>query len=219
MLGVLIALGAQQLAEDWQGRSRARGSIAAVDAELATNAGVFEERTLQQPCEERRLSEIRALVSAARTTRRLPRISGIGKSIARPTLRAAWEEAQDSDVLDRWPRQDRISVAALYSQQAPSDALTLRETEQWLRLQSMMQMMTGPISDGDLTLLADVIADLTFYSWNNGIDASQEFAMIIQRGIRPSYFVVLDRKGSRAEMQALVAKSLMCQPLQLSSAD
>lgn len=216
VVGVLIALGAQQLAEDWQARSRTRASIAAVEAELATNAGVFEERTIQQSCEERRLAEMRALISAARTTRLLPRITGIGKSVSRPTLRAAWEEAQDSEVLDRWPRQDRITVATLYSQQAPSDALTLRETQQWLRLESMMQMMAGPVTEGDLALLADVIADLTFYSWNNGIDARQEVAGISGRGIRPSYFVALDRKGSRSEIEALVAKAPICQPLQVS---
>lgn len=213
VVGVLVALGAQQIVENWQSDSRARASIAAVDAELAVNAGVFEERTLQQSCEERRLSEMSAIISAARTTRRLPRIAGIGKSIARPTQRGAWEEAQNSEVLDRWPRQDRITAAIIYSQQLPSDTFTSGEARQWLRLESMMRTMAGPVSDDDLALLADVVADLTFYSWNNGIDARQQFTAITQRGIRPSYNVIFDREGTREEMQALVAKSPICQRL------
>ena len=216
VVGVLIALGAQQVVEDWQGDSRARASVAAVDAELAINAGVFEERTLQQSCEERRLSEMTALISAARITRRLPRIAGIGKSIARPTQRGAWEEAQNSEVLARWPRQDRLIVATLYSQQLPSDTLTSGEARQWLRLESMTRTMAGPVSDNDLALLADVVADLTFYSWNNGIDARQQFREITQRGIRPTYYVIFDRAGHREEMQALVAKSGICQQLSVS---
>ena len=80
----------------------------------------------------------------------------------------------------------------------------------------MMRIMAGPVSDDDLALLADVVADLTFYSWNNGIDARQQFTAITQRGIRPTYYVILDREGHRDEIQALVAKSPICQRLNVS---
>jgi len=218
-VGVLIALGAQQLAEDRQGHSRALASVAAVEAELATDAGVFEERVIQQVCEERRLAEVRAIIVAARSTRRLPRVTGIGKSITRPTLRTAWEEAQYSEVLDRWPQQERIGIGTIYSQQEPSDATTLRETAQWLKLQSMMEMMAGSLSDSDLSLLADVIGELTFLSWANGIDARQLVEYITARGIKPTYDIVLDKPGSIADVRAQVAKSLICQPLSVQSAD
>lgn len=216
VVGVLIALAGEQLVEDWHNDSRAKASIAAVDAELAINAGVFEERTLQQSCEVRRLSEMEALISAARATHRLPQIAGIGNSIARPTQRGAWEEAQNSVVLDRWPRQDRLTLATIYSQQLPSDALTLGETRQWFKLMSMMRTMSGRVSDNDLALLSDLIADLAFYSWNNGIDARQQLEGITQRGIRPTYFVALDREGRHDDIRALVAKSAICQPLHVS---
>lgn len=220
VIGVLIALGAQQVAENRQGRSRALASVAAVKAELAIDAGVFEERVIQQSCEERRLAEVRAIVIAARSTRRLPRVTGIGRSIARPTLRTAWEEAQHSEVLNRWPQQERIAIGGLYSQQEPSDALTLREAGQWLRLQSMMEMMAGSVSDSDLALLADVIGELTFLSWNNGIDARQLVEYITARGIKPKYDLTLDKPGgTTADVRAQVAKSPMCQPLSVQSAD
>ncbi|QNN66944.1 hypothetical protein H9L13_09850 [Sphingomonas lutea] len=83
VLGVLIALGAQQLASDWDDRRRARESLAAVEAELALNAKSFEERTFQQPCMDRRLNELTQILADARRTGRLPRIDGIGQSLAR----------------------------------------------------------------------------------------------------------------------------------------
>ncbi|MDQ3038253.1 MAG: hypothetical protein M3R16_00390 [Pseudomonadota bacterium] len=216
VLGVLIALGAQQFASNREQRLRAELSLAAVREELAIDMGVYDERTLQEPCITRRMEEMTRVLSDARRTRHLPIINEIGKSIARPTLRTAWQEASQSGDIHQWPTADRIAIATIYSQQQPSDALTLQETGLWLRLQAT-EMMGGPVSDSDLSLLSDILGQVRYYNWNNAIDAQQLVENISALGIVPKYHQVIGPSATRTEVIAKVRASPICQPLKTSS--
>ena len=56
----------------------------------------------------------------------MPAVGDIGQSIARPTLRSAWEEASKSGATHRWQTADLAAISTIYSAQQPSDALSLR---------------------------------------------------------------------------------------------
>src|SRR5438477_531820 len=60
VVGVLIALAAEQLVETLRWQSAARDFRAAVDHEAALNIGAFEFNQLQQKCTRRRLDEAMA---------------------------------------------------------------------------------------------------------------------------------------------------------------
>lgn len=213
VIGVLIALAAQQIVTDWNEKLQGKTALAAVRQELAVNAGTFEERTLQQPCIERRLDEMSRALREARRTGRLPAIDKIGRSIARPTVRSAWEEAAQSGAVHRWPARDRIAIASTYSQQQPSDAMTLAEAALWMRL-GTSEMTGEAVSPGDLTLLSEILGQLRFYSWNNGIDARQQLDQITALGIAPNYRMIFDDNGgTRAQVVEGVAKHQICQSL------
>ena len=215
VIGVLIALAAQQTATDWNEKQQAQTALVAVREELAINAGTFEERTLQQPCIMRRLVEMTRLLAEARRTGRLPAIGDIGQSIARPTLRSAWDEASQSGAIHRWSKGNRTAIASTYAAQRPIDALTLAETGLWIRLGAGEMMGLG-MSPGDLTLLSDILGQLRYYNWNNGIDARQQYDQITAMGISPSYQMIFDRDGgTRAQVVDKVAKSKICQPLMI----
>lgn len=216
VLGVLIALGAQQIAGNREQQLRADVSLAAVREELAMDMAAYDERTLQQPCITRRLEEMTGILSDARRTRHLPIIKGLGESIARPTLRTAWEEASQSGDIHHWPAADRISIASIYAQQQPSDAMTLDETHLWFRLQAT-EMMGKAVSDSDLSLLSDILGHLRFYSWVNAIDARQVVEQISALGILPKYTLVSSPAATRTDVIAKVRASQMCQPLALST--
>jgi hypothetical protein len=216
VLGVLIALGAQEIASNRDQQLRADVSLAAVREELAMNLAAYDERTLQQPCITRRLEEMTEILSDARRTRSLPIIKGLGQSIARPTQRTAWEEASKSGDIHQWPAADRIAIASIYSQQQPSDAMTLDEAHLWIRLQAI-EMMGKAVSDSDLSLLSDILGHLRFYSWVNGIDARQEVEQMSALGILPNFTFLLGPTATRADVIANMRASPICQPLALSS--
>ena len=157
------------------------------------------------------------ILSDARRTRHLPIVTGLGQSISRPTLRTAWEEASQSGDIHKWQAADRMAIASIYSQQQPSDAMTVDEANLWLRLQAT-EMMGHPVSDSDLSLLSDILGHLRFYNWINAIDARQQVENVSALGILPNYDLVIGPAATRADVIAKVRASPICQPLALSSA-
>src|SRR6476619_6365828 len=65
VLGVLIALGAQQLAENIQQRSEANDARRAIRGELEINMSRLSSRAAQKRCVEHRMDEIQSLLDGA----------------------------------------------------------------------------------------------------------------------------------------------------------
>src|SRR5690349_20179507 len=65
VLGVLVALGAQQLAENVQQRSDAGDARQAIRGELEVNMARLASRAAQQHCVENRMEQIQALLDKA----------------------------------------------------------------------------------------------------------------------------------------------------------
>src|SRR3954463_12178193 len=62
VLGVCIALAAEQAVETLHNRSRAEKARANVHVEIARNIGLMVERERQEPCVRKRLAEVEGLV-------------------------------------------------------------------------------------------------------------------------------------------------------------
>lgn len=68
VLGVFIALVAQQLADDWQWRQKTRSAVAAMRHELLWDDGPqIYQRAIAHPCEVTRLDAIRAAVETGKS--------------------------------------------------------------------------------------------------------------------------------------------------------
>src|SRR4051794_32857649 len=63
VVGVLIALAAQQAAEWWHWRDQVADIRRALDREVANNLGAIAMREKEGPCIDRRLREIRSLLA------------------------------------------------------------------------------------------------------------------------------------------------------------
>ena len=63
VLGVMIALGAEQVVEDWHWRNEVMDAQRALDREAAYDLGAVKKRQQEIPCIDRRLREIRTLLT------------------------------------------------------------------------------------------------------------------------------------------------------------
>lgn len=144
--------------------------------------------------------------------------SGLGKPLwtCSPTSCPACRGNMVAGDIHQWPAAERVAIASIYSQQQPSDSLTLQETGLWLRLQAT-EMMGIPVSDSDLSLLSDILGQVRYYNWVNAIDAQQLVENISALGIVPKYHQVIGPSTTRAEVIAKVRASPICQPLVISS--
>src|SRR5689334_13173901 len=72
VLGVLIALGAQQVVETVRGSAQAREFREAVNDELAYDLGSYKQRLLLSPCVKERLAELDLVITSYRAGKPMP---------------------------------------------------------------------------------------------------------------------------------------------------
>jgi hypothetical protein len=212
VLGVLIALGIGEAAEWVRARLWAAETTEAINAELARNAGVFDERQLMQPCVERRIATLAGLIREVRRTRKLPEIGAIGQTPFRTVELAAWRLASSTDVmLDLNPKL-RTTLTMTYPMIEEYTSGVADEQELWASLR-VIQRSPGPISEDMLTQVATDIERLDHRARLNGIKVAQILAAVQHSGIANDYSVAWTNKTKREQVVADVRERSMCQPL------
>jgi hypothetical protein len=212
VIGVLIALGAEQLIERWHWKREAENASMAIDRELSANFGVYEERTLIQKCADRRIEQLAQILRTAGRTHRLPNIGEIGRPPFRPTLRTAWDEAIASGVLQHMDQKRREALSSIYAQTRTYDDKVGEEELGWSSLR-MMEGAPGPTSASSLTELSRTLAQLRYQTLMNGVIAQQQQEYLPEQGIRPSYILIFDQEARREEVVQSVRQHAICKPL------
>ena len=212
VIGVLIALGAEQLIENWHWSHKSEQALAGIEQELSLDAGVYEERSLVQHCADRRLAQLDGILRAARRTGTLPSIGEIGRPPSRPTLRTGWDQAIASGVLSHINQHRQESLSPLYAEASDYDNHVRDEQRGWATLR-MMEAAPGKTSEVILADLSRTVAELRFTSYFNGLIARQELGYIQAERVRPRYDLIFDKPGTRAELLQLVRDRSLCKPL------
>src|SRR5689334_18395631 len=115
VLGVLIALGAQQIVESFHEAQVKRETVSAARAELATALGDFVNRRLLEPCIDRRFDEVSALLSAsARPGYRAP--TWIGRPQFWGFDASAWDAASAGGRVALLSPEEQAALGGIYAQ-------------------------------------------------------------------------------------------------------
>jgi hypothetical protein len=214
VIGVLIAIGAEQIVETTHVRHQSEGALQAVRVQLSYAAGVYEERTLVQPCLDRRLEEMDALLKRIRVAGKLPDVGELGRAPVRPVPVSAWSTASQSGLVMQFAPQDRDELSNFYAQSVEYPRQVEEEDEMW----SVMNMLThapGPIDGALLADATTTLQRLKFRDWLNGINATQLLSSIRELGVQPNYSIVTN-DGERAGRDGLlerVRERPVCKPL------
>jgi hypothetical protein len=129
VLGVLIALGAQQAAETFQWRTATKATETALEEEIMDSVEVADERVAVSPCLQRRITELGSKLAQptgkwvadpmplgdlnANNSGVLP----VAYRAPRKYLRTdAWDNAQTSGILSHMPRERAAAYSAIYTQ-------------------------------------------------------------------------------------------------------
>src|SRR5690348_12737557 len=116
VLGVLIALGAEQAVETLHWRNEVVDARRALDREVAYDLGAIEMREQEAPCIDRHLSEIRALLTGSSSGLRSGSRSPLGQpQLWRPRT-DVWQAAVAGQVAEHMPLATRLGYADLYGQ-------------------------------------------------------------------------------------------------------
>jgi hypothetical protein len=114
VLGVLIALSADQLAERYNWRLRVGEARTALNEEIADAAGTAQERIAYNACANRRLDELHNLVMNAGPAIDRPLIVSRYHTVVRPWSEDIWETMIAAGVMEHMPHDELLRYAAMY---------------------------------------------------------------------------------------------------------
>jgi hypothetical protein len=135
VLGVLIALGAEQFVESLHWRHEVHETRKAIDAELSHDLAVLQQRLNQRDCVTARLDELdrwsKAIGSGKRMTLRKP--------IDAPqffAVRTAVWDSTTGEVTSRMPLDAKLNYASLYGAMKTLEQIMEDEGKDWSVIQS-----------------------------------------------------------------------------------
>ncbi len=149
VLGVLLALGAQQAVEDWQVRQDVAVFRQTIDREIGYNLWIYRARDRQTECTEGRLAQLSRLLNRS--------VDGAPVALAdtrRPhsfsEYRSAWDN-RDADTFAELPPDIRQRYAEFYDELANNVANRRAENDVWVSM--IPYEVRAPMTTADRRLL------------------------------------------------------------------
>jgi len=138
VLGVLIALGAQQVAATFQQKSDARDAEQAIRGELETNMARMHSRQAVRACVDNRLNELQALIdSAGPGGGSIERPNWVGRPQFWTMQTSRWDATSQAGRAALIPADDLNFYGAMYSFMTSINSEGLVEQETWARLRTL----------------------------------------------------------------------------------
>jgi hypothetical protein len=134
VLGVLIALGAEQVVTGIRWSHETEGARQALRKEAADNLNAAAVRIEQQPCVERRLGEVATMFADHAHGTPITLHGGIGRPISYYGSTDGWQVEVASEALTHMPLSEKLAFATAFSNYDNMNSVLRREQEAWLRL-------------------------------------------------------------------------------------
>ena len=138
VVGVLIALGAEQVVERWHWNDQVRTGREALRVDLREIVFDAEERKAEDPCLRRRLFQLRQLLDEHGDS--LPAVGHVGSPPARSWYPLSWDSLVASDVTTHMPRDEMLQLSGIAQQGREASDLANEEIRNW----AVIYTMVGP---------------------------------------------------------------------------
>lgn len=185
VLGVLIALAAQQAVDRWRWEADVREFRAALDNELGFNVAAYIDRRGQAACIDRRLDQLDQWLKGLQSGNRLRLTSRIGRPTTTSLRTSVWQ-SRTSDVTAHLGLDRRLAYATMYDMFAGYQIIGDRERQSWgelldfegaatldprdvLRLRGLIERgrLASRLIEGNWKLLARRSAELGIRPWED----------------------------------------------------
>jgi hypothetical protein len=157
VIGVLIALGAEQVVEAIHGNAQVGEFRGAVDDEMAYDLGSYKQRLILGPCVRARLAELDRVIASYRAGRPM-RMHGLSHWPVSFSLRTSVWTGRTGDVEARMPLHTRLAYAAIYDDLANYDVHRVDERTAWQELGEFDD--AEGLSNADLMRLRGIVSKL-----------------------------------------------------------
>jgi hypothetical protein len=114
VIGVLIALAAEQVLQNYEWRQRVTDARGALDREVAQDEAAAQERIDFGPCATRHLDEVQSLIMSSGAQIERPLLVTRYYTIIRPWSQNVWRTMSASDVLEHMPQTEMLNYGNIY---------------------------------------------------------------------------------------------------------
>jgi hypothetical protein len=163
VIGVLIAIGAEQVVETIHGNAQVREFRGAVADELAYDLGSYKQRLMLGPCVRARLAELDHVIASDRAGRPI-QMHGLSRWPVSFSLRTSVWTGRTGEVEARMPLQTRLAYSSIYDDLTNYDVHRVDERNAWQELGEFDD--ATDLSNADLMRLRGLVSKLR---WLDGI--------------------------------------------------
>jgi hypothetical protein len=134
VLGVSVALAAEQGVEWWHWQGEVSLARKSLYAEIAANDDWYARRIANVPCVDQKLDKIGEMINAAaagtQPKESVTHFNGLGA----PTSDSDWQSERSSQILTHFPRDELALLSQYYSEQPTMVDWGLQEANAWAEL-------------------------------------------------------------------------------------
>jgi hypothetical protein len=184
VLGVLIALAAQQAAETVNQRGEAAETRIALTNEIKETLAVLELRRIAQPCIDKRLSEVRALVDQWGRTDTYKTPTWVSQATWFTVGTQRFDAAESAGRLALLPSEEQYRLGTLHDGLVAFRAIQRDETNAWATLR-MLQSGADALSASDRTAIRLALQEASTLNYLVKIRVGQTLQYAASDGLRP----------------------------------
>jgi hypothetical protein len=183
-LGVVIALGSQQLAEVMSDRSTASETRAEVTDELNSNLMSLALRQAAEPCIKRRLNDLRAIVTQWEKTGSFATPKWVSQSPMIVIELSRYDAAQSAGRLALLSGDEQYRMGAIAARLRKFDEWQTAERVPWGRLRAL-QFGAASLSKNDQSDIRSALQDASTFDYMAKVNFTEALPMARKFGFRP----------------------------------
>src|ERR1700761_7939455 len=157
VIGVLIALGAEQAVEWLHWRHEVEAERRALLSEVRDNLDAVQARLTIQDCVDRRLAELKLVFERHAGDRPLHLLGHVGVPLASGGSKGTWSIAMSGQGLTHAPYDEQIALSGAFANFENWDAIRRDEREAWVKLGALDD--AGKLTETDWALLRQAYAE------------------------------------------------------------
>jgi hypothetical protein len=167
VLGVLIALGAQQLVEAIHQRGEARDADSEIRGELEQNIAKLKSRWAVRTCVDKRIAELQSLIGSSATSGTITTPNWVGRPQFWTMQMARWQATSQAGRAALLSPEQLALYGDLYSYMANVNAAMAQEQLDWARLRSLehLQRLTPEMAFP----LINTLQEARYINWRIGV--------------------------------------------------
>lgn len=197
VIGVCIALGAEQAVEWVHWREQVKEAREVVASEMARNISYGIQRIRMAHCQAQRLQDLGNILNAAAVRGSLPPVASAGTAGQSPWSTGAWESVVASQAASHFSRGQLAALSLVYRRVERIETWNRQEMEAW----SVIQGMAGPDRKLASTEEAELRKAINLALYLNSVIAISSGRMIRQVMSEDLPFTSEDRQQMAAAMK------------------